>query len=102
VDFKTRCAFPLSIKVYVLTQQEKDSLPEWVPDDFQDPDVVQVRARVHVCVCVRVCVYVCVCVCSGGWRDAAGQPMSICRVAPGCWQLSAVVACMRPPSLVGG
>lgn len=42
VGFNTRCSFPLTLKVYVITQQEKDSVPEWVPDDFLDPDLPQV------------------------------------------------------------
>jgi hypothetical protein len=42
VGFNTRCSFPLTLKVYVITQQEKDSVPEWVPDDFLDPELPQV------------------------------------------------------------
>jgi hypothetical protein len=42
VAFKSRCSFPLTLKAYVITQQEKDSVPEWVPDDFLDPDLPQV------------------------------------------------------------
>eukprot|EP00775_Hariotina_reticulata_P009780 gene9780-9938_t len=41
VAFKSRCSFPLTLKAYVITQQEKDSVPEWVPDDFLDPDLPQ-------------------------------------------------------------
>jgi hypothetical protein len=43
VSYKTRCSFPLTLKAYVISQQEKDSVPEWVPDDFLDPDLPQVR-----------------------------------------------------------
>jgi hypothetical protein len=44
VSYKTRCSFPLTLKAYVISQQEKDSVPEWVPDDFLDPDLPQVGA----------------------------------------------------------
>lgn len=47
VGFNTRCSFPLTLKVYVITQQEKDSVPEWVPDDFLDPDLPQVCTALH-------------------------------------------------------
>lgn len=42
VSYKHRCSFPLTLKAYVISQQEKDSVPEWVPDDFLDPDLPQV------------------------------------------------------------
>eukprot|EP00882_Tetradesmus_deserticola_P033554 GHRQ01038344.1.p1 GENE.GHRQ01038344.1~~GHRQ01038344.1.p1 ORF type:complete len:243 (+),score=65.99 GHRQ01038344.1:241-969(+) len=41
VSYKSRCSFPLTLKAYVISQQEKDSVPEWVPDDFLDPDLPQ-------------------------------------------------------------
>jgi hypothetical protein len=47
VSYKTRCSFPLTLKAYVISQQEKDSVPEWVPDDFLDPDLPQVRVNFY-------------------------------------------------------
>ncbi|KIY94890.1 hypothetical protein MNEG_13073 [Monoraphidium neglectum] len=38
VQFQDRCSFPLTLKAYIISQQEKDSVPEWVPEDFLDPD----------------------------------------------------------------
>lgn len=57
VGFNTRCSFPLTLKVYVITQQEKDSVPEWVPDDFLDPDLPQVcngRGQTSVTLCIQM------------------------------------------------
>lgn len=48
VTYKNRCSFPLTLKAYVISQQEKDSVPEWVPDDFLDPDLPQVRGLTAV------------------------------------------------------
>jgi hypothetical protein len=43
VEFQDRCSFPLTLKAYVIGQSEKDGVPEWVPDDFLDPDASAVR-----------------------------------------------------------
>lgn len=43
VQFQGRCSFPLTVKAYVIGQQEKDSVPEWVPEDFLDPDAAALR-----------------------------------------------------------
>jgi hypothetical protein len=48
VQFQDRCSFPLTVKAYVIGQQEKDSVPEWVPEDFLDPEAAPVGAE-----CVR-------------------------------------------------
>jgi hypothetical protein len=42
VHYKNRVSFPLTLKAYIIGQQEKDTIPEWVPADFLDPDVPQV------------------------------------------------------------
>jgi hypothetical protein len=60
VSYKTRCSFPLTLKAYVISQQEKDSVPEWVPDDFLDPDLPQVGAAwllhcILSCFVTRIC-----------------------------------------------
>jgi hypothetical protein len=62
VQFQDRCSFPLTLKAYIISQQEKDSVPEWVPEDFLDPDAPPVRGLEVDCVCVCVCVCVGVCV----------------------------------------
>jgi hypothetical protein len=49
VSYKSRCSFPLTLKAYVISQQEKDSVPEWVPDDFLDPDLPQVCILLLYC-----------------------------------------------------
>lgn len=41
VHYKNRVSFPLTLKAYIIGQQEKDTIPEWVPADFLDPDVPQ-------------------------------------------------------------
>jgi hypothetical protein len=55
VHYRGQVSFPLTLKCYVVTQQDKDSIPEWVPEDFLDPDLPQVGAGVHsgavVCCC---------------------------------------------------
>jgi hypothetical protein len=40
VHFQDRCSFPLTLKTYIISQAERDSMPEWVPEDFLDPDGV--------------------------------------------------------------
>ncbi|KAI8474662.1 MAG: hypothetical protein J3K34DRAFT_117375 [Monoraphidium minutum] len=106
VLFRDRCSFPLTVKAYVVGQQDKDSVPEWVPEDFLDPEAapVRARARTHVCVCLCVCVCVCVCVLIslagvGGdgrwlsWRPAAGARMAHTAAPP----RSAAHTCARRP-----
>ena len=44
VEFSGRVSFPLTLKAYIVGQQEKDSIPEWVPDDFLDPETAAVSA----------------------------------------------------------
>jgi hypothetical protein len=46
VHYRGQVSFPLTLKCYVVTQQDKDSIPEWVPEDFLDPDLPQVGAWV--------------------------------------------------------
>jgi len=45
VEFQDRCSFPLTLKAYIISQQDKDSVPEWVPEDFLDPDAPPVSWR---------------------------------------------------------
>lgn len=41
VQYRTRVSFPLTLKAYIITQQEKDSLQDWVPDDYLETDFPQ-------------------------------------------------------------
>jgi hypothetical protein len=41
VQYRNRVSFPLSLKAYIITQQEKDSLQDWVPDDYLETDFPQ-------------------------------------------------------------
>lgn len=55
VEFAGRCSFPLTVKCYAVGQADKDALPEWVPDDFLDPEAAALRKPVtelkgNVCV----------------------------------------------------
>lgn len=43
VQFLDRVSFPLTLKVYIVGQAEKDTILEWVPEDFLDPDMPPVR-----------------------------------------------------------
>jgi len=65
IEFQDRCSFPLTLKTYIIGQQEKDSVPEWVPDDFLDPDAAMVRqcGALSVWVVGRV---------GGGWVGGGG------------------------------
>lgn len=44
VQFQDRCSFPLTLKAYIIGQGEKDTLQEWVPEDFLDPDAPPVSS----------------------------------------------------------
>ncbi|GBF88728.1 hypothetical protein Rsub_01629 [Raphidocelis subcapitata] len=55
VFFEDRCSFPLTLKAYILSQQERDGAAQWVPDDFLDPEIQQQRKPItelkgNVCV----------------------------------------------------
>ena len=39
VRFRGRVNFPLTIRAHILSQQEKDNLPEWRPEGMADFDV---------------------------------------------------------------
>jgi hypothetical protein len=43
VQYRNRVSFPLSLKAYIITQQEKDSLQDWVPDEYLETEFPQVR-----------------------------------------------------------
>lgn len=45
VRYRGRVSFPLTVRAHILSQQEKDNLPEWTPEGMMDDNLPYGKAQ---------------------------------------------------------
>lgn len=45
VRYRGRVCYPLTVRAHILSQQEKDNLPEWRPEGMIDLDIAGVKSN---------------------------------------------------------